>query len=436
MIISNQERLSFMPLNKRTALASVTGIGNQSQPLTHKPGTFKSLSEIIEHANLLQEDVRLKSFALWPGWSYARPEALAETGFYFTGQNDTVKCAECSVELTGWTAGQVPSQVHEDKSPYCPMVTKIGTKNIPKNSSAEPGNGKGKQQKSKGKNSPLAASRNEPEGITGKPNTSPTLTGKDVHGQDMGKPLSSRVVGSNNGSGSFNFPQGDMKDEINRLGTFKGKWPENSPMKPEALAAAGFYFIGPMDRVICAFCRGKVYNWVPGDSAVGEHTRLFPNCTFIQELNRKPLAKLQSIEAKALAAMGYSEPIIQQAFNQLDQEGVEEPTTDALLDVIHALEDNGELEKQTTSKLNRSTTTATQSCSLNNSELEPGVAEIQRENEQLKASNTCKVCLEKDVHAVFLPCGHLVCCMQCSEQVETCPLCRTKILGSVKAYRA
>ncbi|ELT99769.1 hypothetical protein CAPTEDRAFT_30490, partial [Capitella teleta] len=53
--------------------------------------------------------------------------------------------------------------------------------------------------------------------------------------------------------------------------------------------------------------------------------------------------------------------------------------------------------------------------------------DIKRENEAMKESNTCKVCFDAEVNCVFLPCGHLVCCMSCAEQVSNCPLCRTSI---------
>jgi hypothetical protein len=416
-------------VHKPSALASAAGRLTVSS--SNKVGTFKSFADRVETANLLREEERLKSFALWPGWSYARPADLAETGFYFTGEEDKVKCVECSLELTGWKAGQVPSQVHKDKSPYCSMITQIGSRNVPLTSKGQM-NQKGKPQKSKVKNS-FASGRNEPEGFVSG-SVTPTKSGKDIHSNDLGKPVSSRMVGSNNAYGSMDAPSLDMKVEENRLATFSNNWSAEIPVKPLALAQAGFYYIGPQDRVICAFCRGKVYNWVPGDSPVGEHTRLFPNCTFVQELNKKPLAKLQSKEAKVLAGLGYHETAIQKAYNELAHQGMVAPSVTDLLEVIHGFEDRGENTGPTTTYTSTCHNTTTKS--LKKGETSKDVKEILTENEQLKASNTCKVCLEKDVHAVFLPCGHLVCCMECSEQVEKCPLCRTNILGSVKAFRA
>ena len=71
-----------------------------------------------------------------------------------------------------------------------------------------------------------------------------------------------------------------MKQEHNRRLSFS-YWARNSPVRGNDLAAAGFYFIGPQDKVKCAFCYKRIKNWVCGDDAVLEHQRLSPMCTFV-----------------------------------------------------------------------------------------------------------------------------------------------------------
>ncbi|KAK3879683.1 hypothetical protein Pcinc_015764 [Petrolisthes cinctipes] len=39
----------------------------------------------------------------------------------------------------------------------------------------------------------------------------------------------------------------------------------------------------------------------------------------------------------------------------------------------------------------------------------------------------CKVCLDRPVAAVFMPCAHLNACISCSASLTTCPLCRSPI---------
>ncbi|KAH9563027.1 hypothetical protein CY35_05G103500 [Sphagnum magellanicum] len=51
------------------------------------------------------------------------------------------------------------------------------------------------------------------------------------------------------------------------------------------------------------------------------------------------------------------------------------------------------------------------------------------------APNLCVICLEQDYNAVFVPCGHMCCCVSCSAQLTTCPLCRHHIDQLVRTYR-
>ena len=63
---------------------------------------------------------------------------LAETGFFSTGNQDEVECFSCGRRHSGWQRGQVPSHIHRQISPNCPMVcdnvlagTAEGLPNIP-----------------------------------------------------------------------------------------------------------------------------------------------------------------------------------------------------------------------------------------------------------------------------------------------------------------
>lgn len=58
------------------------------------------------------------------------------------------------------------------------------------------------------------------------------------------------------------------------------------------------------------------------------------------------------------------------------------------------------------------------------------------ENERLKETTLCKVCVDKRADVIFLPCGHMICCPQCAPAMTKCPICRKTINGQVKAYFA
>ncbi|XP_065349803.1 death-associated inhibitor of apoptosis 1-like [Cloeon dipterum] len=47
------------------------------------------------------------------------------------------------------------------------------------------------------------------------------------------------------------------------------------------LAAAGFYYMGPEDNVICFFCRVQIKGWETDDKADTEHKRWSPSCPMV-----------------------------------------------------------------------------------------------------------------------------------------------------------
>ncbi|XP_071920745.1 E3 ubiquitin-protein ligase SP1-like isoform X2 [Coffea arabica] len=47
----------------------------------------------------------------------------------------------------------------------------------------------------------------------------------------------------------------------------------------------------------------------------------------------------------------------------------------------------------------------------------------------------CVICLEQEYNSVFVPCGHMCCCMACSSHLTNCPLCRRRIEQVVKTFR-
>ena len=61
---------------------------------------------------------------------------------------------------------------------------------------------------------------------------------------------------------------------------------------------------------------------------------------------------------------------------------------------------------------------------------------MKKEQERRKGEENqdCCICLENKKDVVFNPCGHYVCCTQCSSSLNICPLCRTKIDGKIKVY--
>ena len=66
---------------------------------------------------------------------------------------------------------------------------------------------------------------------------------------------------------------------------------------------------------------------------------------------------------------------------------------------------------------------------------ERSLDELAEENEEMRDEMSCKVCYDKFIDIVFLPCGHLACCEVCGQQLTDCPLCRKYIIGTVRITR-
>ena len=47
--------------------------------------------------------------------------------------------------------------------------------------------------------------------------------------------------------------------------------------------------------------------------------------------------------------------------------------------------------------------------------------------EEEQARKECKVCMTDSASVVFVPCGHMICCVKCADGCKDCPVCRVKI---------
>lgn len=75
-----------------------------------------------------------------------------------------------------------------------------------------------------------------------------------------------------------------MKCEGNRLKSFGMEWPYHGSLSRENMAAAGFFFQGPHDRVTCPFCKVFIDQWEDIDDPLLEHQlRCSTGCPFLQQ---------------------------------------------------------------------------------------------------------------------------------------------------------
>lgn len=53
-----------------------------------------------------------------------------------------------------------------------------------------------------------------------------------------------------------------------------------------------------------------------------------------------------------------------------------------------------------------------------------------------KSDDQCKICYNANINCVLIRCGHMCTCMDCSGQLEKCPICRRQIDDVIQTFRA
>uniref|UniRef100_A0A3P8YRG2 RING-type E3 ubiquitin transferase n=1 Tax=Esox lucius TaxID=8010 RepID=A0A3P8YRG2_ESOLU len=212
---------------------------------------------------------RISTFA--PFLSSAVTErSLARAGWFYTGVGDRVQCFRCNVTAEGWQTGDCPIEKHRQLSPSCSFIQTLpSTANLLSSS-----------------HSAFSPLRNAPVSCPG-PAPNPVPVEEPVGYLNMGfsapppsSPLRSRGVEDMSHQRPPACHNPSMRREQDRLDSFHS-W-TLTIILPTELAKAGFYYLGQGDRVACFTCGGQLSNWEPGDRAVSEHQRHYPNCRFVR----------------------------------------------------------------------------------------------------------------------------------------------------------
>uniref|UniRef100_A0A8C3QUG8 RING-type E3 ubiquitin transferase n=1 Tax=Cyanoderma ruficeps TaxID=181631 RepID=A0A8C3QUG8_9PASS len=350
---------------------------------------------------------RMRTFQQWPRTAPVSARDLVEAGFFYVGPRDEVQCFCCGGVLKDWRPGDCPIIEHLSFFPSCKYLHVSEDTALP----------------------------NEPE-----------------------------------------YPE--MVTEEMRLSTFEN-WPRNSNMHPEQLARAGFFYTGQGDVVRCFYCDGGVRSWSFGDDPWREHAKWYPECEFLlHSRGREFVSSVQETFSTTLLVPRHS-------WDQTEQDS--SPSQDPLRNwelLAHPSEGQSLIVQNVlqmgfdptwVANLVENKFLLTGTLYLSESELisdllqsgwgasssaagsrgavqrEPGTSRQETRTVQqkepdgsqlsteeqlrrLQEERMCKVCMDKDVSVVFVPCGHLVACEECALNLRLCPICRAAIRGSVRAF--
>ncbi|NXW64058.1 BIR7B protein, partial [Eurystomus gularis] len=283
----------------------------------------------------------------------------------------------------------------------------------------------------------------------------------------------------------FQLFRSSMKNEARRLRTF-WQWPHTSPVSPQDLVKAGFFFLGPRDEVQCFCCGGVLKDWHPGDCPAAEHQRFFPSCKFIcgEDVGNQEMLPLQqafdTVDGQFLSllpGMDSEETALpsEPRHPEMETEEMRLSTfqnwpqyTDMCpeqlaragffytgqIDIVRCFHCDGGVRSWSFGDDPwREHAKWYPGCEfLLQSRGRAFVNRVQdlgfffffgkdttqmsteQQLQRLQEERICKVCMEKDVSVVFVPCGHLIACRECALGLKDCPICREFIERRVRTF--
>uniref|UniRef100_A0A2K6EMZ3 Baculoviral IAP repeat containing 3 n=1 Tax=Propithecus coquereli TaxID=379532 RepID=A0A2K6EMZ3_PROCO len=336
------------------------------------------------------EKARLLTYQMWP-LTFLSPTDLAKAGFYYIGPGDRVACFACGGKLSNWEPKDDAMSEHLRHFPNCPFL--------------------------------------------------------ENQLQDT-----SRYTVSNL----------SMQTHAARFKTFFN-WPSSVLVHPEQLASAGFYYVGHSDDVKCFCCDGGLRCWESGDDPWVEHAKWFPRCEYLIRIKGQEfISRVQASYPHLLEQVGPKYPhnperekndlsLIRKNRMALFQHlTCVIPILDSLLTARVINEQEHDVIKQKTQislqarelidtilvKGNIAATIFKSSLQESDPTLYQHLFDLPMEEQlrRLQEERTCKVCMDKEVSIVFIPCGHLVVCKDCAPSLRKCPICRGTIKGTVRTF--
>lgn len=90
-------------------------------------------------------------------------------------------------------------------------------------------------------------------------------------------------------------------------------------------------------------------------------------------------------------------------------------------------------EQQAASNLDPLPSTKEENCAEDSTDSK-NIGELKQKLDNIQRALLCKICMATLINMVFCPCGHCVCCSECGENLDKCPLCRTSITLHQRVY--
>ncbi|XP_059912565.1 baculoviral IAP repeat-containing protein 2 isoform X2 [Gadus macrocephalus] len=356
----------------------------------------------VSNPGMQQNEERLLTFVNWPSRIPVRPDQLAKAGFYYVGRNDDVKCFCCDGGLRCWESGDDPWVEHAKWFPRCEyLLQEKGQEFVHQIQARFP--------------------RLFEQLLTSGDTTSREFVDSPVVHVGPGEERSEDTVMMNTpvikSALEMGFERGLVKQTVQSkiltsgenyktvqelvsdlLSAEDQKREEEREMLAEAMASDGFTFLKRHQTALVQRLKSV--------ESVLEHLREQNVITAeeyggVQALPSGPQQTARLLELVLSKGNAASE-----LFRNWIQKNDVLLLRDLMAQANEAVSPSQDL-----------------------SEL-PMEEQLRR----LQEERTCKVCMDKEVNIVFIPCGHLVVCKECAPSLRKCPICRGLVKGTVRTF--
>ena len=464
-------RCEFLQRQAMDTLDSSTWSGmNQNIPVRRVP-SFDPIDNDMEN-----EGQRLRSFQRNNGWRGAvDPQKLAAAGFYYTGIHDHVKCFACDVSLKAWLPNDDPITEHLKNEPNCPYISRFSNKfsitYLPNVALQESGSASPNfRQTLRSTSFDQNVVYHPPSAV----NTNRLPVSKPNYASEHARlhtfinwPKNCPVQPKELIDAGFYYTGNGDKVECFKCGIILAgweqqdtpwgeheKWSKNCPLVVEHLNRRN-----PHSPIRGSRAQEQAWDTPPkvsGPVAGPSETEEFTKEAEVVRLSPKEAEhSTQAGEHKTMENSGageifYLERGVQKLFEEgrydyaLLKEAVQQRTKiegkpinsmDELLDAVRSYQ---KMATQISAAVNSPT-------SSGNILVQPGEVvfvdpkTLQDQVQKLEDAHRCKICLDREVGIVFLPCGHLVCCPKCAQELQAkreplCPICRRRITNTIRSY--
>ncbi|XP_047350466.1 putative inhibitor of apoptosis [Vespa velutina] len=341
---------------------------------------FVETDQEVNNLDYRFESARLKSFRKWPV-SFVNPTTLAAAGFYYVGESDRVQCFECQVELYNWEQGDIPMVDHERSSPNCRFVRNIPCGNVPI-----------------GTDPALVILPNpRSQDVCGIYN----LTSQSKFDKETNK---LRSLGFERPKSPAYLKYASIESRIRSFDT----WPKPLPPDKNQLAEAGFFYTGKEDQTVCFHCGGGLKDWKPEDDPWEQHAKWFSKCYYL--LMAKGKEYVNAVTGQCVTSSSSS------SFNEVT-------LNIKLIPFIEKLEEQSLKEVSESKELENNPKSENNDIKSSSSNSPNSMRKKKYEED----GRLCKICYSAEMSIVFLPCKHMVSCLNCASTLSQCPICRKPI---------